>query len=126
MRELGSQSAEMHEDIASQIVTLDPAFVVLVGDEMGKYVYPLLLEKLGESRVSHSLNSKVAGQKVRELLYDTEGPKALFVKGSQTTIYLEEGIKEFLFDLQDTDNLCRQSPRWLGKKNIFFTMVAPK
>ncbi len=80
MRELGSQSAEMHEDIANKIVTLNPTFVVLVGDEMQKYVYPLLLEKLGESRVSHSLNSKVAGQKVRELLYETEGPKALFVK----------------------------------------------
>jgi UDP-N-acetylmuramoyl-tripeptide--D-alanyl-D-alanine ligase len=125
MRELGSESRELHEDIASQIIALDPAFVVLVGEEMKKYTLPLLLESLGEARVFHSLNAKIAGQKVRELLYDTEWSKALFVKGSQTTIYLEEGIREFLFDLQDVDNLCRQSPRWIKKKNEFFTMIAP-
>lgn len=72
MRELGSESRELHEDIASQIIALDPAFVVLVGEEMKKYTLPLLLESLGEMRVFHSFNAKIAGQKVRELLYDTE------------------------------------------------------
>ena len=47
---------------------------------MGRYVYPILLERFGDTRIFHSLNAKVAGQKVRELLYETAGPKALFVK----------------------------------------------
>jgi UDP-N-acetylmuramyl pentapeptide synthase len=72
MRELGVDSRELHEDIASQIIALDPAFVVLVGEEMKKYTLPLLIDSLGEARVFHSLNAKIAGQKVRELLYDTE------------------------------------------------------
>lgn len=62
---------------------------------------------------------------MREILYETEGQKVLFVKGSQNTIFLEEAIKEFLFDMRDTDNLCRQSPRWLKKKAEFFDLIAP-
>ena len=108
MRELGSDSKEMHEDLIDRIVQLNPAFVVLVGEEMRKYVVQPLREKLGESRVQHFANSRIAGQKVRELLYEFDGPKAILVKGSQNTIFLEEGIKEFLFDMRDIENLCRQ------------------
>jgi UDP-N-acetylmuramoyl-tripeptide--D-alanyl-D-alanine ligase len=125
MRELGKDSKELHEDIADRIIELSPSFVVLVGEEMRKYVLPKLQECFPEWRLFHSLNSKVAGQKVRELIYEREGPKVIFVKGSQTTIYLEEGIKEFLFDMRDVENLCRQSPRWIKKKHEFFTLIAP-
>lgn len=125
MRELGKDSKELHEDIAQRIIELSPSFVVLVGEEMRKYVLPKLQECFPEGRLFHSLNSRVAGQKVRELIYEREGPKVIFVKGSQTTIYLEEGIKEFLFDRRDVENLCRQSPRWIKKKHEFFTVIAP-
>lgn len=47
---------------------------------MRKYVLPTLLERLPEGRVVHYMNSKVAGQKIRELLYEREGSKVLFVK----------------------------------------------
>lgn len=124
MRELGADSREMHEDLIDRIVELNPVFIVLVGEEMRKYVVAALKEKLGEDRVFHSANSRVAGQKVRELLYEIEGQKAIFVKGSQNTIFLEEGIKEFLFDMRDIDNLCRQSPRWLKKKSEYFDLIA--
>lgn len=90
MRELGRDSAELHEDIAHQIVELAPAFVVLVGEEMRKYAFEPIKEGLGEARVAHFANSKIAGQRVRELLYEIEGQKVIFVKGSQNTIYLEE------------------------------------
>lgn len=125
MRELGKDSEELHRDIAERVIALAPAFVVLVGDDMKKYVLTSLQESLGISRVFHFANSKIAGQRVRELLYEIEGPKVIFVKGSQNTIFLEEGIKEFLFDMRDSDNLCRQSPRWLKKKNEYFTLIAP-
>jgi UDP-N-acetylmuramoyl-tripeptide--D-alanyl-D-alanine ligase len=116
MRELGADSKEMHEDLLGHIERLNPAFIVLVGEEMRKYVVNPLKEKLGEERVFHFANSRIAGQKIRELLYEIEGQKVIFVKGSQNTIFLEEGIKEFLFDMRDIENLCRQSPRWLRKK----------
>lgn len=125
MRELGKDSEELHRDIAERIVALAPRFVVLVGEEMQKYVYETVKESLGEARVFHFANSKIAGQRIRELLYEIEGQKVIFVKGSQNTIFLEEAIKEFLFDMRDSDNLCRQSPRWLKKKNEYFTLIAP-
>jgi UDP-N-acetylmuramoyl-tripeptide--D-alanyl-D-alanine ligase len=124
MRELGSESKELHESVADRLIELQPQFVVLVGEEMRKYALPMLEESLGE-RVLHFANSKIAGQRIREILYEIEAPKVIFVKGSQNTIYLEEGIKEFLFDKRDEDNLCRQSPRWIKKKNEYFTLVAP-
>jgi UDP-N-acetylmuramyl pentapeptide synthase len=72
MRELGRDSAEMHGDIVQSILRLNPAFVVLVGEEMRKYAAVPLREALGESRVFHSMNSITAGQKIREFLYEIE------------------------------------------------------
>ena len=72
MRELGRDSAEMHGDIVQSILRLNPAFVVLVGEEMRKYAVEPLREALGESRVFHSMNSITAGQKIREFLYEIE------------------------------------------------------
>jgi UDP-N-acetylmuramyl pentapeptide synthase len=39
MRELGKESEELHRDIADHIVALSPKFLILVGEEMQKYVY---------------------------------------------------------------------------------------
>ena len=72
MRELGKESPELHEDIARQIIELAPSFVVLVGEEMRKYVVSPVKEALGEARVYHFANSKIAGQRIRELLYEIE------------------------------------------------------
>jgi hypothetical protein len=47
----------------------------------------------------------------------------VFVKWSQNTIFLEEWIKEFLFDLRDSSKLCRQSDEWLKIKKQFFETV---
>ena len=72
MRELGKESEELHRDIADRIVALSPKFLILVGEEMQKYVYETAKQALGESRVFHFANSKIAGQRIRELLYETE------------------------------------------------------
>lgn len=72
MRELGRDSEELHRDIAEKIVALAPTFVVLVGEDMGNYVSETLREFLGEARIYHFANSKIAGQKVREMLYEIE------------------------------------------------------
>lgn len=125
MRELGDESRAMHEELADKIVECHPDAVVLVGEEMRKYVYPKLKEALGEDRVRSHLSSRVAGVRVREAILAIERPCVVFVKGSQTNVYMEEGIKEFLFDLRDAEKLCRQSSRWMKTKGHFFdTIVA--
>ena len=72
MRELGRDSEELHRDIADRILALSPKFLILVGEEMQKYVYETTRQALGESQVFHFANSKIAGQRIRELLYETE------------------------------------------------------
>ncbi len=140
MRELGDDSKELHTEIAEKIIASNVQSVVLVGEEMKRFVYPLLLEAWGElseessewfvsgkksDRVFSFLHSRLAGKKVRDLIM--AGPDdiktVVFTKGSQNSIFLEEGIKEFLYDLRDVDKLCRQADYWMDIKNHFFDSV---
>ena len=123
MRELGEESKPLHIELANLIVESNIASVVLVGEEMKRYVYPILLEAFGETRVFSFLNSRLAGRQMRDLIVASEQKSVVFVKGSQNTIYLEEGIKEFLYDLRDVEKLCRQSDHWMNIKNHFFEAV---
>lgn len=125
MRELGDESKELHTDVAQQIIASSVQSVVLVGEEMHRFVYPILLEAWGEERVFSFLHSRLAGKKVRDIIMSSpeEVKTVVFVKGSQTGIYLEEGIKEFLYDLRDVERLCRQSDHWMDTKNHFFGSV---
>lgn len=122
MRELGNETKKMHTELAEIMVTSWMDKIVLVGEEMKKYALPVLSETLGE-KLFHSVSSKIAGAKIREYVQNSEKQVVIFVKGSQNTIFLEEGIKEFLFDLRDQDKLCRQSVEWLAKKRQFFETV---
>lgn len=140
MRELGDDSKELHTEIAEKIIASSIQSVVLVGEEMKRFVYPLLLEAWGSfppespegitpertsDRVFSFLHSRLAGKKVRDIIMTApdEVKTVVFVKGSQNSIYLEEGIKEFLYDLRDVEKLCRQSDYWMEIKNHFFESV---
>ena len=125
MRELGDESKELHTEIAEKIIASSVQSVVLVGEEMKRFVYPLVLEAWGEERVFSFLHSRLAGKKVRDLIMSApdDMKTVVFTKGSQSGIYLEEGIKEFLYDLRDVDKLCRQSDHWMGIKTHFFESV---
>lgn len=125
MRELGPDSEPLHKEIAQKVLEANPDAVVLVGDEMRRYVFPALSEAMPDKVWSFS-SSRVGGAKVRECLVALEKPAVVFVKGSQTNIYLEEGIKDFLFDLRDIEKLCRQSPRWLKIKAHFYDTICAK
>lgn len=92
---------------------------------MRKYVLPVLSESVADRTFSYS-SSRVAGTKVREMVASIEKPSVIFAKGSQTNIYLEEGVKEFLFDLRDAEKLCRQSARWMKVKAHFFDTICAK
>jgi UDP-N-acetylmuramyl pentapeptide synthase len=122
MRELWVETKKMHQELAQVLIDSGVDKIVLVWEESKKYIIGTIQESFGE-RAYHSLSSKIAGKKVREFIQNSEKPVIVFVKGSQNTIFLEEGIKEFLFDLRDCSKLCRQSEEWLGKKRQFFETV---
>ncbi len=122
MRELWNESKKMHIELASLIKTSNINYVVLVWEEMKKYVYEDLQEVF-QDKVFSFLNSKKAWLKVREIIQQNDNQSVIFVKWSQNTIFLEEWIKEILFDLRDQDKLCRQQNHWLDKKEAFFNQA---
>ena len=122
MRELGDHTAKVHSDLAQYIQDHverhhDVQFF-LVGPLMQKYVAPLIHESYPTQT---SLSSRTLGMSIRDLLtLKDERPTIIYVKGSQNTIFLEEGIKHFLKHKKDESLLCRQSSEWMKKKDEFF------
>lgn len=121
MRELWSHSERIHKDLAKLIESTYPKkkdiHFFLVGKEMIKNVAPPLEKYF---KLFSTDSSKVAGEKIAKLLNKEVKPTLIYVKWSQNTIFLEEGIKEFLNDTTDEKNLCRQSADWMEKKESYF------
>jgi UDP-N-acetylmuramoyl-tripeptide--D-alanyl-D-alanine ligase len=91
MRELGTNTQIMHEEMARLAAQVfDQVF--LVGPAMQKYALPILEKKLGK-QVSLFSNAVTAGTTIATLL---ERNDIILVKGSQNTIFLEEGIKKMI------------------------------
>ena len=129
MRELGADAQEMHIKVADKIKESHPNAVYLVGPLMREFVYPRLIEYYRDNpqiTIESFLNSINAGKKIAQLLRtrnSEESNAVIYVKGSQNTIFLEEAIKEFLFDPSDEQYLPRQNARWKKKKQDFFDIV---
>lgn len=86
---------------------------------MKKYVLPLL-RPLYEEKVAHFVFSQDAGKWIRSFLETPHSlQRVVYVRGSQNTIYLEEGIKEILKNLEDASLLCRQTHQWMKIKKRF-------
>lgn len=121
MRELGTESATLHRELAdyieSQLDSEHDIHFFLVGPLMCEYVAPIL--KSGYE-VHTTLSSREAGGKIQKLLIHSKKPTIIAVKGSQNTIFLEEGIKWLLADPARINQLCRQSKGWMAKKETFF------
>jgi len=123
MRELWLESKKLHQELANNLLEWWFNYLVLVWDEMEKYVYESLSAKFSENKVFYFKSSKIAWEKIREIVLNEPIKSLIYVKWSQNTIFLEEGIKNFLWDIQDMFNLCRQSPKWLKTKEDFFTQI---
>lgn len=122
MRELGSESERMHRDLAEEIITLFPhdahIFCFLVWPLMQEYVAPTVSKYFPTET---SLSSRNLGSAIRTLIDTNKAiPTMIYVKWSQNTIFLEEGIKFFLANPDDSRLLCRQSGEWMLKKEDFF------
>lgn len=123
MRELWSESKKLHTELAEILLQWWFNQIVLIWDEMNKYVYWTLLNKFWSGSVFYFKSSKDWGDKIRELIQKNENKSIIYVKWSQNTIFLEEWIKKFLFDAKDISKLCRQSDNWISKKEEFFSHV---
>lgn len=126
MRELGDETAPLHKKLAEYITdNIQRDYVVyffLVWPNMKEFVLPVLDKKY---TVFHSLSSREMGEKIHKLVSKKENAGAIiYVKGSQNTIFLEEGIKKFLLSSDDESLLCRQSQDWMRKKEHFFQSLS--
>lgn len=115
MRELGLEAELEHKEIAKKILQIQPQTILLVGQSMIKYVYPLLVQN--KVKVEKFENSIKLGQYLKENLKDNA---VILFKGSQNTIFLEEAVKFVLKDKNDEKKLCRQSKFWFKKKSYLF------
>lgn len=114
MRELGASSQIEHEKLGSMCDPNLLTWVVTVGPESEKYLAPAARRRGCQVHVAR--NAIEAGEFVRSV---TQGNAVVLVKGSQDTIYLEECVK-ILCNMTEDDELVRQSPEWVAKKDEFF------
>ena len=125
MRELGDDTEKFHillaQDILDQFPHGSNISFYLVGPNMQKYVLPMLESVFP---TISSLSSRDLGKQIHEkiVMMWSEVPM-IYVKGSQNTIFLEEGIKQFIDPTEDIARLCRQSDDWKKKKEAFFMTV---
>jgi UDP-N-acetylmuramyl pentapeptide synthase len=126
MRELWSETENMHKKLADEIVTMFPhntenISFYLVWPYMREYVLPWLVWRF---QVESYLSSRLAWQDIKKVLSKKqEKPTMVFVKWSQNTIFLEEAVELILSSKEDMIHLCRQSPEWKAKKEEFFNTI---
>ena len=124
MRELWSHAEKIHGDLWEYILENfrghPHVSLFLVWPLMQQYVYSKIKDVI---HTKTSLSSRQLGIEIEKLLKENTLPTIVYVKWSQNTIFLEEGIKSFLKNPQDSTLLCRQSRDWMVKKETFFTQV---
>lgn len=109
MRELGRESEAEHKAVAEEIdKSVD--FLYCVGPQTKQFVMPNV-KKARETKWFEK--STEAGEYLKQHLPQNA---IILVKGSQNTIFLEEGIKPLLAHPEDVKHLCRQSDFWMKKK----------
>jgi UDP-N-acetylmuramoyl-tripeptide--D-alanyl-D-alanine ligase len=118
MNELGVTSAEEHTKLGE---LCDPAllsWVITVGDDAEAYLAPAARARGCQVK---SLKSAIeAGGFARSV---TEPGAVILAKGSQGDVYLEEAVK-ILCVMSEDDELVRQSPAWIKRKDAFFQSLS--
>ena len=125
MRELGMESPSQHQNLAKELLKFGFDQVVLVGPEMLKYAYPILLNDYQETRVHHFQNSYQAGLFIKERLL--KPADVVLLKASQNTLHFEIIAELLLANPEDVSLLCRREPVWEKKrlqiKNEFYKLL---
>lgn len=116
MRELGIESQQEHEAVATEIFKTDIDYLYCVGEQTKKYIIenPSFKTSLGKLKeVKWFETSDEAGIYLKDHL---PHQSIILVKGSQNTIFLEDAVKQLLLNTEDQAQLPRQSNFWLKKK----------
>ncbi len=106
MRELGTMSKALHEEVAGKILeTLDIA--ILIGPLSSQYIVPVLKRKnFNYYSFSNFTSSK------KTILEIIKPKDMILVKGSQNTLFLERAVEMLLNNSNDVKKLCRRGERW--------------
>lgn len=115
MNELGATSAEEHRKLGDMCDPSLLAWVVTVGEQAATYLAPAARAR--GNQVKSFRTALEAGAFVNSVLEDNS---IILAKGSQGGIYLEEAIKIFLRNSDESNELVRQSTAWKAKKQAFF------
>lgn len=121
MRELGALEKERHEELWEKLQTFDIDHYIFVGAVSCEVIQPLVDENWRE-KTFFTLDSRVAGEYIRQLLAADPDRYLLFAKWSQNTIYLEEALKYFIFP-EEYLKLVRQEDLYVKKKGDFYKML---
>lgn len=106
MRELGTMSKALHEEVAKKILeTLD--LVVLIGPLSQQYILPIL--KRNRFQTFSFLNFTSAKTTILEQIKPKD---MILVKGSQNTLFLERAVELLLVNEKDKEKLCRRGEYW--------------
>ena len=106
MRELGTMSKALHEEVARKILdTLD--IVILIGPLSQQYILPIL--RKNDFKVSSFLNFTSSKSTILEIIRPKD---MILVKGSQNTLFLERAVEMLLENSKDKEKLCRRGDYW--------------
>ncbi len=106
MREQGSQSAMLHQQLAEKMIeNLD--FAILIGPMLSTYAPPILQEK-GFSFLAFKNFSEAK----EHILESIQTKDIIMVKGSQNELFLERAVELLLANSIDVEKLCRRGAFW--------------
>jgi murE/murF fusion protein len=106
MRELGTMSKALHEEVANKILdSLDIA--ILIGPLSQQYILPIL--KKNKLQVYSFLNFTSAKATILEVVLPKD---MILIKGSQNTLFLERAVELLLKNPKDKEKLCRRGEYW--------------
>jgi UDP-N-acetylmuramoyl-tripeptide--D-alanyl-D-alanine ligase len=106
MRELGTMSKALHEEVANKILeTLDIA--ILIGPLSSQYIVPVLKRK--DFKYYSFQNFTSSKKTILEIIKPKD---MILVKGSQNTLFLERAVEMLLNNNSDIKKLCRRGDHW--------------
>jgi len=115
MNELGDFSAEAHKKVGE---TCDPnmlEWVITIGPESARYLAPAARAR--GNQVMTFPGPILAGAFANKVL---KSRGVVLVKGSQDNVFAEEAVRILLHsDVDQDQELVRQSPDWMKKKNVW-------
>jgi len=120
MRELGRYAEKEHHLVVEEII-YKVDYLYCVGSLTKKYVVEYIGIHYPKSQLKELKwfkNSVLLGEYLKE---NVPSQSIVLFKGSQNTIFLEEGLKYILKNKNDFKNLCRQNQYWIELKNKFFS-----